>query len=172
MSNSACKSKVFARSLHSLKILAQAFKDGTDICSIVNRTKQIASLRFAHATAAPSCFMRSLKLVIKSTFSSFDLFLSSESFYSIVNPVMHQTNLSFRSILRKVPISERVFSEWFSSLLQSDVKPPLSTINSPIGLSFLRASQRRQTFRMPSVSSSCLVSSPPDNCPWCLCFLE
>ena len=99
MSRSACTSRVFAQSLPSLSILAQVFNAGTDICSNMNRMKQRASLRFAHATAAHSWVIRYLTLVVKNTFSSFDLFLSSESYSSPVSPVMHQANLSCSSVL-------------------------------------------------------------------------
>ena len=81
MSKRASKSKAFARSSPSLSILTQVFNAGTEICSIINRMKQRASLRFAHAIAVPSWVIRSLTLVIKSNFSSFDLLLSSEPHY-------------------------------------------------------------------------------------------
>ena len=157
MSKSACESKVFARSLPSLSILAQVFNARTDICSKLNRTKERASLRFANATTAPSWSMWSLRLVIKSTFSSFHLLLSSDSYSSIVRTDMHQANLSCSSVLT-YGIGIRAYI--------SELTPPLSTVNSPTGLSFLCASQRRPVFLTPSVSSLCLVSSPPDNIPW------
>ena len=94
MSNNACKSKVFASSLLSLGIFVKVFSNATDICSNMNRTKQRASPRFANATAAPSQITRSLKCVIQSTFASFKLFLSSESYSCIVSPVIHQACLS------------------------------------------------------------------------------
>ena len=46
-----------------------------------------------------SWVIRSLMLVIRKTFSSFDLFLSSESYSSRVSPIMHQANLSCSSVL-------------------------------------------------------------------------
>ena len=67
----------------------KVFNAATDIYSKMNRKKQRASPRFAHATAAPSWIMSSFRLVIKSTLFSFDLFLTSESYSPIVNAVMH-----------------------------------------------------------------------------------
>ena len=99
MYKSAYKSKVFARSLSSPSIFAQVFSAGNDIFSNMNRTKQRASLRVAHATAAQSQIIGSLKLVIKSTFSSCDLFLLSESYSPIVSLVIHQANLRCSSNL-------------------------------------------------------------------------
>ena len=63
--------------------------------------KQRASLRFAQATAAPSWVIRSLMLVIRNTFSSFDLSLSSEPYFPRVSPIMLQANRSCNSVLTK-----------------------------------------------------------------------
>ena len=40
-----------------------------------------------------------IRFVMRKTFSSFDLFLSSESYSLRVNPIMHQANLSCNSVL-------------------------------------------------------------------------
>ena len=99
ISSTASKSKAYAFSSPSLSILTHVFNAGTENCSIMNRMKQRASLRFAHAFAASSWVIRSLMLVIRSTFSSFHLFLSSESYSPRVSPIMHQANLSCNSVL-------------------------------------------------------------------------
>ena len=85
-----CHRTVFNQ--NGIYILAQVSSAGTDICSNMNRTKQRASLRFAYATATPSQIIGSLKLVIKSNFSSFDLLLSSDLYSPIAITLIHNAN--------------------------------------------------------------------------------
>ena len=77
-----------------------------EICSNKNGTKQRASLRFAQATAAPSKTIRSLRCVIETTLSSFDLFLSADSYYPIDNPAIHQVSLNCNSVLKYGPATK------------------------------------------------------------------
>ena len=93
-----CKSKVFARSALYLSIL-HCFSGLVPKFVPTLNWLNIASLRFADAAAAPPQNIRYFRLVIKSTFSSFDLFLSSESYSLIFSSVIHQANLCCSSVL-------------------------------------------------------------------------